>query len=135
MYQEEAGRVQLKPADGQELLASGRIGVYAQQGKYQLYVATLQPIGKGALELAYQQLRARLEAEGLFASERKLPLPKFPLNIALVTSRETAALQDMLKVLRRYPWPTSSPIITRTRRPRPRRWRCTIGAVCAMRST
>jgi len=58
--------------------------------------------GRGALELAFQQLRAKLEGEGLFAAERKKPLPRFPLNIVLVTSRQTAALQDMLKVLRRY---------------------------------
>src|SRR5262249_31988481 len=73
-------------------------------GRYQLYVTSLNPIGKGALELAFQQLRAKLEAEGLFSPERKKPLPDYPLNIALVTSRHTAALQDILKVLLRLPF-------------------------------
>src|SRR5438874_1736962 len=102
MFKSEAQLLKFKPADGIELLASGRIGVYAQRGRYQLYVTSLNPIGQGALELAFQQLRAKLEAEGLFAAERKKPLPRFPMNIVLVTSRQTAALQDMLKVLGRY---------------------------------
>jgi exodeoxyribonuclease VII large subunit len=67
-------------------------------------VTRLQPLGQGALELAFQQVRAKLEAEGLFKVERKKPLPPYPARIALVTSRQTAALQDMFKVLRRYPW-------------------------------
>jgi exodeoxyribonuclease VII large subunit len=104
MFKSEAQRLKFKPTDGLELLASGRIGVYAQRGRYQLYVSSLNPMGQGALELAFQQLRAKLEAEGLFAPERKKPLPRFPMNIVLVTSRQTAALQDMLKVLRRYPF-------------------------------
>lgn len=104
MWKSDAIRVKFKPADGMELLASGRVAVYPQQGKYQLYVTQLQPLGQGALELAFQQLRAKLEAEGLFAPGRKKPLPPYPARIALVTSLQTAALQDMLKVLRRYPW-------------------------------
>src|SRR5207253_8436541 len=78
--------------------------VYAQRGRYQLYVQRLEPLGQGALELQFQKLHNRLEKEGLFAAERKKPLPRYPIHIALVTSQETAALQDMLKVLRRFPW-------------------------------
>ena len=104
MWKSDAARVKFRPTDGMELLTGGRVAVYAEQGKYQLYVTSLRPIGQGALELALRQLRARLEAEGLFAAARKKPLPPYPLNIALVTSRQTAALQDMLKVLRRFPW-------------------------------
>jgi exodeoxyribonuclease VII large subunit len=104
VFKSEAQRIKFKPGDGMELLAGGRIGIYAQRGRYQLYVSSLSPIGQGALELAFKQLRAKLEAEGLFAQERKKPLPRFPMNIILVTSRQTAALQDMLKVLRRYPF-------------------------------
>src|SRR2546430_15310073 len=83
MFKSEAQRLKFKPADGMELLASGRIGVYAQRGRYQLYISTLNPIGQGALELAFQQLRAKLEAEGLFAAQRKKPLPLFPRNIVV----------------------------------------------------
>jgi exodeoxyribonuclease VII large subunit len=92
------------PEDGIELLASGRIAVYPQRGRYQLYASSLHPLGHGALELAFKQLCERLNKEGLFDAERKKPLPQYPMTIALVTSRSTAALQDMLKVLRRFPW-------------------------------
>ncbi len=84
--------------------AAGWAFYACNRDEYQLYVSSLSPIGQGALELAFQQLRAKLESEGLFAVERKKPLPRFPLNVALVTSQHTAALQDMLKVLRRYPF-------------------------------
>ena len=104
MWRSDAARLKFQPADGMELLATGGVAVYPQQGKYQLYVSALHPLGQGALELAFQQLKKKLEAEGLFAAERKKPLPAYPLRIALVTSRSTAALQDMLKVLRRYSW-------------------------------
>src|SRR5688572_23015721 len=104
MWKSDAARVRFTPADGMELLARGHVQVYAQQGRYQLYVSTLQPLGQGALELAFQQMRAKLEAEGLFAPERKRPLPMYPSRIILVTGSQTAALQDMLKVLRRFPW-------------------------------
>src|SRR5688500_1385675 len=101
MYAGEASLLRFQPGDGMELLASGRVAVYQQRGKYQLYVATLDPIGQGALELAFRQLCTKLEAEGLFAAERKRPIPQCPTRIAMVTSTGTAALQDMLKVLRR----------------------------------
>lgn len=104
MWKSDAERVKFEARDGMELLATGRVAVYATQGKYQLYVTRLQPLGQGALELAFKQLHARLDAEGLFAPERKKPLPIYPSRIALATSRATAALQDMLKVLGRYPW-------------------------------
>jgi exodeoxyribonuclease VII large subunit len=67
-------------------------------------VSSLRPLGQGALELALRQMRAKLEAEGLFAPERKKPLPAYPKRIVIITSREAAALQDVLKVLRRFPW-------------------------------
>jgi exodeoxyribonuclease VII large subunit len=104
MFRSEFERVKFKPADGMELLGIGGIRVYAAQGRYQLYVNQLQPIGQGALELAFQQLRAKLEAEGLFRADRKRAIAKYPTRIVIVTSRETAALADMLKVLRRFPW-------------------------------
>ena len=104
MWNDAAARLKFTLTDGLEVLAAGRVAVYADRGKYQLYVSTLSPLGQGALELAFQQLRMKLEKEGLFAAERKKPLPPYPNRIALVTSAATAALQDMLKVLRRFPW-------------------------------
>lgn len=102
MYAGEAGLLRFEPRDGMELLAGGRVAVYQQRGKYQLYVSTLEPIGQGALELAFRQLCTRLDSEGLFAADRKRPIPPFPMRIGLVTSTGTAALQDMFKVLRRF---------------------------------
>ena len=104
MFRDDAQRLRFDPEDGMELLADGSVRLYAQRGRYQLYVTTLQPLGKGALDIGFQQLRRKLDAEGLFAAERKKPVPAFPLRIALVTAPHGAALQDMLKVLRRFPW-------------------------------
>jgi exodeoxyribonuclease VII large subunit len=104
MWNDAAARLKFKLTDGLEVIATGRIGVYADRGKYQLYVSALSPLGKGTLELAFQQMRAKLEKEGLFAGERKKPLPLYPAKIALVTSSATAALQDILKVLNRFAW-------------------------------
>lgn len=104
MFKSDFSRVKFTPKDGMELLARGRIGVYPQRGRYQLYVGRLDPIGQGALELAFKQLCAKLEKEGLFRAERKKTVPKYPQRIAILTSTQTAALQDMLKVLRRFPW-------------------------------
>ncbi|HEX2972521.1 MAG TPA: exodeoxyribonuclease VII large subunit [Tepidisphaeraceae bacterium] len=104
MFKSDAARLKFTPQDGMELLATGHVGVYGQRGRYQLYVSRLEPIGQGALELAFRQLCAKLEGEGLFAPERKKAIPPFPQRVVLVTSTQTAAVQDMLKVLRRFPW-------------------------------
>jgi exodeoxyribonuclease VII large subunit len=104
MFKSDAERVRFEPGDGMELLATGRVAVYPSKGKYQFYVTRLQPLGQGALELAFRQSHAKLQREGLFALERKKPLPTYPSRIALVTSRATAALQDMLKVFHPFPW-------------------------------
>ncbi len=104
MFAREAASLAFKPQDGTEVLLTGRVGVYGARGRYQLYATRLEPIGQGALELKFRQLQQKLEAEGLFASERKKPLPQYPMRVALVTGRETAALQDMLKVLSAFPW-------------------------------
>jgi exodeoxyribonuclease VII large subunit len=104
MFKSDAARLRFTPEDGLELLATGRVGVYAARGRYQLYCTRLEPVGQGALELAFQQVRAKLQAEGLFDPERKKPIPQYPRRLALVTSTQTAALQDMLKVLRRFPF-------------------------------
>jgi exodeoxyribonuclease VII large subunit len=104
MWRDAASRLAFKLEDGAEIIATGKVSIYAPQGRYQLQAAMLHPVGKGALELAFRQLQAKLAAEGLFAAERKKPIPLFPLRIALVTSQSTAAIADMLKVLRRFRW-------------------------------
>lgn len=103
MFASSARGLKFSPADGMEVVAAGQVRVYPQRGRYQLYVGSLQPVGQGALELAFRQLVEKLKAEGLFESSRKKPIPRFPQRIALVTARGGAALQDMLKVLRRFP--------------------------------
>ncbi len=104
MFRSEAARLKFEPENGIELLATGRIGIFPARGRHQLYVSDLRPLGQGALELAFQQVKAKLEAEGLFEPARKKQIPRYPRRIILVTSQEAAALADILKVLRRFPW-------------------------------
>jgi exodeoxyribonuclease VII large subunit len=104
MFASEFEKLKFTPQHGMELLAIGSVKIFAPQGRYQLYVRDLQPLGQGALELAFQQLHAKLKAQGLFDAARKKALPRYPLQIAIITSRQTAALQDILKVLNRFPW-------------------------------
>ncbi|HLH20337.1 MAG TPA: exodeoxyribonuclease VII large subunit [Bryobacteraceae bacterium] len=93
-----------KPQDGLAVLARGRIDVYEARGEYQLQVELLEPQGLGALQLAFEQLKKKLAAEGLFAPERKRPLPRFPRRIGIVTSPRGAAIADMVHILsRRFP--------------------------------
>ncbi len=93
-----------KPADGLAVLARGRIDVYEVRGEYQLQVELLEPQGLGALQLAFEQLKKKLAAEGLFAAERKRRLPRFPRRIGIVTSPRGAAIADMIHILsRRFP--------------------------------
>ncbi len=104
MWASRAGRVRFRLEDGLAVRALGAITVYPQRGRLQLVVEALEPLGLGALQLAFEQLKARLQAEGLFAAERKRALPVFPRRIGVVTSLAGAALQDVLKVLRRVPF-------------------------------
>jgi exodeoxyribonuclease VII large subunit len=87
--------------EGMKVIASGRISVYAPRGQYQLDCVSLTPVGAGDLQLAFEQLKAKLQAEGLFDVERKRSLPDFPRRIGVVTSRDGAALRDILTTLRR----------------------------------
>jgi exodeoxyribonuclease VII large subunit len=92
------------PDDGDQVLAHGRVDVYEKAGRYQLYVDRLRPTGVGLLYRQFELLKERLGAEGLFAPERKRPLPSYPRRIGLVTSPTAAALRDIINVLsRRYP--------------------------------
>ena len=104
MWRNVARRQDYMPVGGDLVLAHGRVGVYEAGGRYQFYVDRLQPAGVGDLYRQFELLKARLEAEGLFAPERKRPLPRFPRRIGLVTSPAAAALRDIVNVLgRRYP--------------------------------
>src|ERR1700683_1597585 len=96
MWRDNASRLKFRLEDGLEIIATGRVSVYAPQGRYRLEVQRLEPAGRGALELAFRQLQAKLAAEGLFEQARKRTIPPYPRRIAIVTSRATAALQDML---------------------------------------
>ena len=104
MFRTDAARLKQKPIDGQEVLVTGTVKIYAQRGRYQFYATAIASLGRGALELKFQQLKEKLEKEGMFDADRKRSLPKYPQRIALVTSKQAAALQDMFKVLRRMPW-------------------------------
>jgi len=87
--------------DGLEVICRGNISVYAPRGNYQLLVDTIEPVGAGALQLAFEQLKEKLEKEGLFDQARKKPIPKYPSKIVVITSPQAAALRDVLTVLRR----------------------------------
>ena len=87
--------------DGLHIICIGRISVYDQRGQYQIYVQRIEPKGLGASQLAFLQLKERLEKEGLFAPERKREIPLYPTRIGLVTSPTGAAIQDMLKIFKR----------------------------------
>jgi exodeoxyribonuclease VII large subunit len=100
-FRNEARMLKFRPEDGLRITVRGALSVYEQRGEYQIYVQHIEPVGLGALQLAFEQLKQRLEAEGLFAAERKKPLPMLPRRIGIVTSPSGAAVRDILRVLRR----------------------------------
>jgi exodeoxyribonuclease VII large subunit len=93
--------LKFKPADGLRVVARGRVSVYEPKGEYQLVCEHLEPQGLGALQLAFDQLKTRLQAEGLFDPGRKRPLPTLPRKIGIVTSLDGAAIRDIINILRR----------------------------------
>ncbi|MDP9270726.1 MAG: exodeoxyribonuclease VII large subunit, partial [Chloroflexota bacterium] len=104
IFREELGRALVRPEHGMAVICHGRIRAYEPQGVYQLYVESLTPAGPGDLHARYEQLRARLAAEGLFDADRKRPLPRWPRRIGVVTSPVGAVWQDIRNVVRRrYP--------------------------------
>jgi exodeoxyribonuclease VII large subunit len=103
MFRSALRYLRFKPTDGTRVVARGRLTVYEPKGEYQLVCEHLEPQGLGALQLAFEQLKKRLEAEGLFDAARKRPLPALPRKIGIVTSLDGAAIRDIIKVLaRRY---------------------------------
>ena len=102
MWSSRAGRLKFEVEDGLAVVAAGSLTIYPQRGRFQLVVDGLEPQGLGALQLAFEQLKRKLEAEGLFAPERKRAMPDLPVRVGIVTSLSGAALHDMLRVLKRF---------------------------------
>ena len=104
MFRGQAARLRFRPENGMQVIARGRITVFPRDGAYQLYCDALTPEGAGDLAVAFEQLKAKLHAEGLFDPAHKKPLPRYPQRIAVVTSAAGAAVHDMIRILRRrYP--------------------------------
>jgi exodeoxyribonuclease VII large subunit len=101
LFKNNALRLRFKIEDGLQLNVEGRISVYERRGNYQLIAAAAEPVGYGALQLAFEQLKKRLGEEGLFDESRKRPLPRFPQRIGVVTSPTGAAIRDILNVINR----------------------------------
>jgi exodeoxyribonuclease VII large subunit len=100
-FRNQARYLRFKPQDGISVIARGHLSVYEARGEYQLYVEMLEPEGLGALQLAFEQLKAKLAAEGLFDPARKKPLPLLPRTVGVVTSPTGAVIRDILRVLKR----------------------------------
>ena len=98
MFRRQALLLRFRPEDGLEVLLRGRVSVYEQRGQMQLIAEYLEPVGAGSLQVAFEQLKRKLEAEGLFAMDRKRPLPAYPHCVGIVTSRSGAVIRDFLNV-------------------------------------
>ena len=104
MFRSSASKLKFIPENGMRVIVGGRVSVFPRDGQYQIYVDVMEPDGVGALYMAYEQLKAKLEKEGLFSEARKKPLPAIPKEIGIVTSPTGAAIRDMIHVLgRRFP--------------------------------
>jgi len=101
LFRRQAVLLRFRPEDGLHVLVRGRISVYEQRGQLQLIAETMEPVGAGSLQLAFEQLKERLKAEGLFDSARKRPLPPYPRTVGIVTSRTGAVIRDFLNVVAR----------------------------------
>jgi exodeoxyribonuclease VII large subunit len=110
MFKGNASKLRFRPENGMSVTAFGRVSVYPRDGAYQLYVSDLIPEGAGDLQVAFEQLKAKLESEGLFDSGHKKPLPQFPDKIAVITSSAGAAVHDMIRILGAR-WPMSEVIL------------------------
>lgn len=104
MFRSQASKLRFLPEDGMKIVAHGRVSAYVRDGQYQIYCDHIEPDGVGALYVAYEQLKRKLEAEGLFDPAKKRPLPKIPTRVGIITSATGAAVRDMINVCgRRFP--------------------------------
>lgn len=110
MFKSSASKLRFRPESGMGVTAFGRISVFPRDGAYQLYCSDLIPEGTGDLQIAYEQLKAKLAAEGLFDPHHKNPLPQYPKKIAIITSSAGAAVHDMIRILGRR-WPMTKVIL------------------------
>jgi exodeoxyribonuclease VII large subunit len=101
LFRRQALLLRFKPADGLHVLVRGRVSVYAQRGQLQLVGEAIEPVGAGSFQLAFEQLKERLKAEGLFDANRKKPMPAFPRTVGIVTSPTGAVIRDFLNIVRR----------------------------------
>ena len=110
MFKSSASKLRFRPESGMGVTAFGRISVFPRDGAYQLYCTDLIPEGTGDLQIAYEQLKAKLNAEGLFNNAHKKPLPQFPQKIAIITSSAGAAVHDMIRILG-HRWPMTKVVL------------------------
>ena len=104
MFKNRQSGLRFEPENGMQVMARANVGLYEGRGEFQLIIQSLEPAGSGALQLAFEALKQKLSAEGLFNEEHKKNLPRFPENIGVITSATGAAIRDILSVLkRRYP--------------------------------
>ena len=101
LFRRQAMLLRFRPEDGLHVLVRGRVSVYEQRGQMQLVAETMEPVGAGSLQLAFEQLKERLKAEGLFDAERKRPLPAFPHTVGIITSPTGAVIRDFLSIVAR----------------------------------
>lgn len=114
MFRGDAARLRFRPVNGLSVIAYGRVSVYPRDGQYQLYCTQLMEDGRGALERAFEELKKKLSAQGLFDPDKKQPLPVYPGRIALVTSPAGAAVRDMIRILRQR-WPMAGVLVVPVR--------------------
>ncbi len=104
MFRGNASKLKFLPENGMKVIVTGRVSAYIRDGQYQIYIDSMEPDGIGALYIAYEQLKKKLAAEGLFDREKKKPLPKIPTRIGIITSPTGAAIRDIINILgRRFP--------------------------------
>ena len=114
MFRREASKLRFRPENGMKMVALGRVAVFPRDGQYQLYCDELTPDGVGDLHVAFEQLKAKLQAQGLFDPAHKKPLPPYPRRIALITSPAGAAVRDMLRILGAR-WPAAQVVVVPVR--------------------
>ncbi len=110
MFKGQASKLTFEPESGMKVIVRARVSLYDRDGAYQIYVDAMQPDGVGALQKAFEQLKAKLEKEGLFDEKRKKPLPRFPKKIGVITAETGAAVRDIMNVLGRR-WPLAQIVL------------------------